>query len=123
MSTRVTGAQEFIQATNNMLTTVPAKARAVVRQYTTATQQQAQRLEPVKTGNLKRSTTIAFQDTSTRSVGTVTANAMNRGYNYGARQEFDTKLNHPNGGQAGFMSTSFQAQSNGFKRDIQGALK
>jgi len=123
MSVTITGTNEYISLVNNMLRKVPQGARDAVRHYTIATQAQAVRLEPVKTGFLRRSTTISFDNTTMTSTGTVTANAYNRGYNYGARQEYDDKLHHPNGGQAHFMETAFEAQKAGFIRDIKGVLK
>ena len=123
MSVKIVGGDQYIQSVNNMAKRVPQAARDTVKRYTAATQAQAVRLEPVKTGFLKRNTTINIQSTARSTTGTVTANAYNRGYNYGARQEFDTKLNHPNGGQAKFMSTAFNAQKAGFIRDIKGVLK
>lgn len=123
MSVKIVGGDQYIQAVNKMAAKVPQAARDTVKRYTVATQAQAVRLEPVKTGFLKRNTTIKIQNTNKSTIGTVTANAYNRGYNYGARQEFDTKLNHPNGGQAKFMSTAFNAQKSGFIRDIKGVLK
>lgn len=123
MSVKIVGGDQYIRAVNQMAKRVPQAARDVVKRYTVATQAQAVRLEPVKTGFLKRNTTIKMQGNAYYSRGTVSANAYNRGYNYGARQEFDTKLNHPNGGQAKFMSTAFNAQKAGFIRDIKGVLK
>ena len=119
MSVKIVGGDQYIQAVNNMAKRVPQAARDTVKRYTAATQAQAVRLEPVKTGFLKRNTTIKIQNTTNSTIGTVTANAFNRGYNYGARQEFDTKLHHPNGGQAKFMETSFNAQKVGFVRDMK----
>ena len=123
MSVKIVGGDQYIQAVKKMAERVPQAARDTVKRYTVATQAQAVRLEPVKTGFLKRNTTIKIQNTIKTTTGTVTANAFNRGYNYGARQEFDTKLRHPNGGQAKFMSTAFNAQKAGFIRDIKGVLK
>lgn len=108
---------------NDLARNVPRDARNAVKKATTATQAQAVRLEPVKTGYLKRNTTIKFINTVQQTTGTVTANALNKGYNYGARQEFDTKLKHPNGGQALFMQTAFNAQKEGFIRDINEVFK
>lgn len=123
MSVKIVGGNQYIQAVNKMAERVPQAARDTVKRYTVATQAQAIRLEPVKTGFLKRNTTIKIQNTTNSTIGTVTANAYNLGYNYGARQEFDTSLHHPNGGQAKFMSTAFNAQKAGFIRDIKGVLK
>ena len=123
MSVKIVGGDQYIQAVNKIAAKVPQAARETVKRYTVATQAQAVRLEPVKTGFLKRNTTIKIQSTTNSTIGTVTANAFNRGYNYGARQEFDTKLNHPNGGQSKFMYTAFEAQKAGFIRDIKGVLK
>ena len=123
MSVKIVGGDQYIQAVNKMAERVPQAARDTVKRYTVATQAQSVRLEPVKTGFLKRNTTIKIQNTTNSATGTVTANAFNRGYNYGARQEFDTKLRHPGGGQAKFMSTAFNAQKAGFIRDIKGVLK
>lgn len=120
MSVVIKGADNYISMVNDLASKVPQQARDAVKKYTTATQSQAVRLEPVKTGYLRRSTSISFINTTQQSTGTVTANAYNRGYNYGARQEFDSKLKHPNGGQAHFMETAFNAQKAGFIRDVKG---
>lgn len=120
MSVVIKGADNYISMVNDLARKVPQQARDAVKKYTTATQAQAVRLEPVKTGYLRRSTSISFINTTQQSTGTVTANAYNRGYNYGARQEFDSKLKHPNGGQAHFMETAFNAQKAGFIRDVKG---
>lgn len=120
MSVVIKGADNYISMVNDLARKVPQQAREAVKKYTTATQSQAVRLEPVKTGYLRRSTSISFINTTQQSTGTVTANAYNRGYNYGARQEFDSKLRHPNGGQAHFMETAFNAQKAGFIRDVKG---
>ena len=123
MSVKIVGGNQYIQAVNKMAERVPQAARNTVKRYTVATQAQAVRLEPVKTGFLKRNTTINIQNMANSTTGKVTANAFNRGYNYGARQEFDMRLSHPNGGQAKFMSTAFNAQKAGFIRNIKGVLK
>lgn len=123
MSIRLEGGDQYIQLVNSMANKLPNTAREVVRHYTAATQAQAVRLEPVKTGYLRRNTQIEIQDYRTNINGIVTANAYNKNYNYGARQEFDTKLKHPNGGQALFMTTAFNAQQSGFLRDIKDAFK
>lgn len=120
MSVVIKGADNYISMVNDLARKVPQQARDAVKKYTTATQAQAVRLEPVKTGYLRRNTSISFVNTTQQSTGTVTANAYNRGYNYGARQEFDSKLRHPNGGQAHFMETAFNAQKAGFIRDVKG---
>lgn len=120
MSIVIKGADNYISMVNDLARKVPQQARDAVKKYTTATQAQAVRLEPVKTGYLRRSTSISFVNTAQQSTGTVTANAYNRGYNYGARQEFDSKLKHPNGGQAHFLETAFNAQKAGFIRDVKG---
>lgn len=123
MSITLEGGDQYIQLVNNMTNKLPNKAKDVVRHYTAATQSQAVRLEPVKTGYLRRNTQIDIQDRGSSITGIVTGNAYNRGYNYGARQEFDAKLHHPNGGQAHFMQTAFNAQQSGFLRDIKGAFR
>lgn len=120
MSVVIKGADNYISMVNDLTRKVPQQARDAVKKYTTATQAQAVRLEPVKTGYLRRSTSVSFVNTTQQSTGKVTANAYNRGYNYGARQEFDSKLRHPNGGQAHFMETAFNAQKAGFIRDVKG---
>lgn len=123
MKLGIQGGDQYIKMVNDIATKTPPQAREVVKKYTVATQAQAVRLEPVKTGYLKRNTTIKFINTAQQTTGTVTANALNKGYNYGARQEFDTKLKHPNGGQALFMQTALNAQKEGFIRDINEVFK
>ena len=120
MSIVIKGADNYISMVNDLARKVPQQARNAVKKYTTSTQAQAVRLEPVKTGYLRRNTRVSFVNTTQQSTGTVTANAYNRGYNYGARQEFDSKLKHHNGGQAHFMETAFNAQKAGFIRDVKG---
>lgn len=108
------GADKFIQAVNAK----GANARQVagiVRAKTSDVQRQAQRLEPVKTGNLKRQTTVAVSNI----VGTVTANATNRGFNYGYAQEHGTRYitgKH-------FMETAYNANKQDFINKIKGVVK
>lgn len=83
------GADKFIQAVNAKGTNV-RQVSDIVRSKTSDIQSQAQRLEPVKTGNLKRQTTVSVSNQQQQIVGTVTANAMNRGFNYGYAQENGT---------------------------------
>lgn len=83
------GADKFIQAVNTKGANT-RKVSDIVRSKTSDIQSQAQRLEPVKTGNLKRQTTVSVSNTQRQIVGTVTANAMNRGFNYGYAQENGT---------------------------------
>lgn len=83
------GADKFIQAVNAKGANV-RQVSDIVRSKTSDIQSQAQRLEPVKTGNLKRQTTVFVSNQQRQIVGTVTANAMNRGFNYGYAQENGT---------------------------------
>ena len=112
------GADKFIQAVNAK----GANARQVagiVRSKTSEIQSQAQRLEPVKTGNLKRQTTIAVSNSSQKIVGTVTANATNRGFNYGYAQEHGTRYitgKH-------FLETAYNANKQDFINKIKGVVK
>ena len=112
------GADKFIQAVN----VKGANARQVsniVYSKTSDIQRQAQRLEPVKTGNLKRQTTVSVSGGSQRVVGTVTANATNRGFNYGYAQEHGTRYiigKH-------FMETAYKANKQDFINKVKGVVK
>lgn len=111
------GADKFIQAVNAK----GANARqvaGVVRSKTSDIQSQAQRLEPVKTGNLKRQTTVYISNQQRQIVGTVTANAMNRGFNYGYAQEHGTRYitgKH-------FLETAYNANKQDFINKIKGVV-
>ena len=52
MSVKIVGGDQYIQAVNQMAKRVPQAASDTVKRYTVATQAQAVRLEPVKTGFL-----------------------------------------------------------------------
>ena len=54
MSVKIVGGDQYVQAVNKMAERVPQAARDTVKRYTVATQAQSVRLEPVKTGFLKR---------------------------------------------------------------------
>lgn len=112
------GAEKFIQSVN----TKGANARhvsGIVSAKTSDIQRQAQRLEPVKTGNLKRQTTISVSNGSQKIVGTVTSNATNRGFNYGYAQEHGTRYitgKH-------FMEIAYNANKQDFINKIKGVVK
>ena len=112
------GADKFIQAVNAKGANTRQLAD-IVRYKTSEIQSQAQRLEPVKTGNLKRQTTVSISSGSQKIVGTVTANATNRGFNYGYAQEHGTRYitgKH-------FMETAYNANKQDFINKIKGVVK
>ena len=112
------GADKFIQRVNAK----GANARqlsGVVRSKISDIQRQAQRLEPRKTGNLKRQTTVSVSSGSRQIVGTVTANATNRGFNYGYAQEHGTRYITGKG----FMETAYKANKQDFINKVKGVVK
>lgn len=112
------GADKFIKAVNAKGANA-RKVVGIVRSKTSEIQSQAQRLEPVKTGNLKRQTNISVSKGSQQVVGTVTANATNRGFNYGYAQEHGTRYitgKH-------FMKTAYNANKQDFINKIKGVVK
>lgn len=112
------GADKFIQAVNAKGANV-RQVSDIVRSKTSDIQSQAQRLEPVKTGNLKRQTTVSVSNTQRQIVGTVTANAMNRNFNYGYAQEYGTRYitgKH-------FLETAYNANKQDFINKIKGVVK
>lgn len=111
------GADKFIQAINAKGANV-RQVYDIVRSKTSDIQSQAQRLEPVKTGNLKRQTTVYVSNQQRQIVGTVTANAMNRGFNYGYAQEHGTRYitgKH-------FLETAYNANKQDFINKIKGVV-
>ena len=111
------GADKFIQAVNAKGANV-RQVSDIVRSKTSDIQSQAQRLEPVKTGNLKRQTTVYVSNQQRQIVGTVTANAMNRGFNYGYAQEYGTRYitgKH-------FLETAYNANKQDFINKIKGVV-
>ena len=111
------GADKFIQAVNAKGANV-RQVSDIVRSKTSDIQNQAQRLEPVKTGNLKRQTTVYVSNQQRQIVGTVTANAMNRGFNYGYAQEYGTR--HITGKH--FLETAYNANKQDFINKIKGVV-
>lgn len=112
------GADKFIQ-TLNAKGSNARQVASIVRSKTSDIQRQAQRLEPVKTGNLKRQTTVFVSNGSKKIVGTVTANATNHGFNYGYAQEHGTRYitgKH-------FLETAYNANKQDFINKIKGALR
>ena len=112
------GADKFIKSVNAKGANA-RKVADIVRYEASAIQSQAQRLEPVKTGNLKRQTTVSVSNGSQKVVGTVTANATNRGFNYGYAQEHGTRYitgKH-------FMETAYNANKQDFINKIKGVVK
>lgn len=112
------GADKFIQAVNAKGANA-RKVAGIVLSKTSEIQSQAQRLEPVKTGNLKRKTTITVSNGSQKVVGAVTANATNRGFNYGYAQEYGTRYitgKH-------FLETAYNANKQDFINKIKGVVK
>ena len=112
------GADKFIQAVRAKSVSAQHVTR-IVRSKTSDIQSQAQRLEPVKTGNLKRQTTVSVSNGSQKVIGTVTANATNRGFNYGYAQEHGTRYitgKH-------FMETAYNANKQDFINKIKGVVK
>lgn len=112
------GADKFIQAVNAKGANT-RQVSDIVRSKTRDIQSQAQRLEPVKTGNLKRQTTVSVSNKQRQIVGTVTANAMNRNFNYGYAQEYGTRYitgKH-------FLETAYNANKQDFINKIKGVVK
>lgn len=111
------GADKFIQAVNAKGANT-RQVSDIVRSKTRDIQSQAQRLEPVKTGNLKRQTTVSVSNKQRQIVGTVTANAMNRNFNYGYAQEYGTRYitgKH-------FLETAYNANKQDFINKIKGVV-
>ena len=112
------GADKFIQRVNAK-GAVADDLIGIVRSKTADIKAQAQRLEPVKTGNLKRQTTFRTYKGKTVVHGTVKANATNRGFNYGYAQEHGTRYitgKH-------FMETAYNANKQDFINKIKGVVK
>ncbi|CAK8054119.1 HK97 gp10 family phage protein [Eupransor demetentiae] len=118
MSIRVEGADKFVSAMTNKRQLLPERAKRLVQTTAASTQQQAARLAPVKTGFLKRSTNINVVSTSTTAVGTVTANAYNKNFNYGYAQENGTRFIKPKL----FMYQAFMAHKNVFISNLEAIL-
>lgn len=115
----IIGADKFIAAVSGKANAAPKKVANVLRSETAAMQSQAQRLEPVRTGNLRRSTNISVTTSGNTAIGTVTANAYNKSYNYGYAQENGTRYIRGKH----FMETAFNAHSQSFKQKMSEVLK
>lgn len=114
----VKGAEEFRRAMQDKMNRVPAKVKALIQETTASTQQQAMRLEPVKTGYLKRNNKIDIQERPNWVIGTVSANAYNKDYNYGYAQENGTRYIKPKL----FMYQAYNAHKEVYKSKLKAVL-
>lgn len=114
----VKGADEFRRAMQDKMNRVPAKVKALIQETTASTQQQAMRLEPVKTGFLRRSNKTEIQESPLWIIGTVSANAYNKDFNYGYAQENGTRYIKPKL----FMYQAYQTHKEVFKSNLKAVL-
>ncbi|NLS38281.1 hypothetical protein GHU05_04975 [Fructobacillus tropaeoli] len=114
----VKGADEFRRAMQLKTMTVPAKVKALIMETTASTQQQAMRLEPVKTGFLRRSNKTEIKESPLWITGTVYANAYNKDFNYGYAQENGTRYIKPKL----FMYQAYNAHKEIYKAKLKAVL-
>ncbi|GAP01953.1 hypothetical protein FFRU_180100 [Fructobacillus fructosus] len=115
---KVVGADKFISGQHRLMAAVPKQVEALIRSTSASTQQQAQRLEPVKTGFLKRQTKVTVTNNAWHIRGVVSADAYNGKFNYGYAQENGTKHIKPKL----FMYQAFETHKNVFISKIKAVV-
>lgn len=115
---KVVGADKFISGQHKLMAALPKQVESLIRSTAASTQQQAQRLEPVKTGFLRRQTKVTITKNVWHIRGIVSADAYNGNFNYGYAQENGTKYIKPKL----FMYQAFEAHKNVFIGNLKAVL-
>lgn len=125
MSLTLTGLDVVTQRLQDMAAAVTPILSIALQQEADAILAVSQTLVPVLTSRLQKTGTV--EDVQVN--GPMTSVDITYGVDgamgpapYAAKQEFDTSLNHPRGGQAHYLSAAFWAAEQGFMQNLADAV-